>query len=149
MNLAEAKHAAYNKLPDGRTCVVHIPEGLGVPDDVQGEGAEQLSGRELDAAVAARVFGYTVEWRSGKRTQVKDPVYLQNSGSWLMVPNYSEGQVPAATLELRLEFLGWRQDSPPRDPHVTLIHSDGRTVSATGESAYEAFSRAAVKAVAL
>jgi hypothetical protein len=82
-----------------------------------------------------------------RRTGVKEPVYCLDNGNWVVVPYYSERMAPSITLGLRLQDLGWQQKSAPRDPQVTLVHANGRTVSASGRSDSEALARAAVKAV--
>lgn len=131
MTLFKPGMKAEFKLPDGS--VVEIP------------GAE-LTERALDAAVAQRVFGFTVEWRTNTRTQTKEALRLLDNGNWVVIPYFSQRMSASITLGLRLQDLGWQRTSDPRDPNITLVHADGRTVSASGRSNSEALARAALKA---
>ena len=140
--------ATYH-LSDGSTFEVVIgKEGVDDPLTVS-PSFDGMEGRELDASVAAQVFGFTVEWRTNKRTHAQEPVYQISNGAWIVVPYYSERMAPSITLVLRLQDIGWKQTSAPRDTNVTLVHADGRTVSASGRSQNEALARAAVKALTL
>ena len=93
------------------------------------------------------MFGFTVEWRTNTRTRAQEPVYRLENAQWVVVPYYSERMAPSITLGLRLQDLGWQQKSAPRKPRVTLVHSDGRTVLATGRSESEALAKAALRTV--
>jgi hypothetical protein len=116
---------------------------------------DDLSGRELDAAVAGRVFGYLVEERANARTGAKDFVYSARAGAparaWVRVPFYAASLSAAIAVELALRDRGWWRTEPrhrdaPADERVVLAHADGRTVEAFGPQT-EALCRAALKAL--
>src|SRR5262245_11385832 len=116
---------------------------------------DALTARELDGAIAARVFGFTVEPRVNGRTRQPDVVQQLPSGDFVQVAYCSSSGSAARTLALKLQDLGWtRKDgllsgsqwSAAADPRVILEHRDGRVVEATGRTATEAIARAAVKA---
>jgi hypothetical protein len=111
---------------------------------------DALIGRELDVAVARRVFGYEVEERANTRTGEKDAVYRLAGTDWLRVPFYSTSLAASVQIELELQKKGWkRQEARARaqgDALVVLKHADGRTVEAFGPE-NEALCQAALKAV--
>lgn len=125
---------------------MHVEYTLPDGPVIQISGTE-LTGRALDAAVAQHVFGFTVEWHTNTRTRAKEALRLLDNGNRVIIPYYSERMSASITLGLRLQDLGWQRTSAPRDPRVTLVHADGRSISATGRSDSEALARAAVKAV--
>ncbi len=119
---------------------------------------DELSGRELDVAVARHVFGHQVEERPNSRTGEMDAVYVTgleaDNPSWVRLPFYSRTLSASIQVELEIQKQGWRLREPPAGErpgplhHITvvLLHSDGRTVEAIGE--FEAaLCRAALKAV--
>jgi predicted RNA binding protein YcfA (HicA-like mRNA interferase family) len=115
---------------------------------------DQLTGRELDVAVARRVFGYEVEERANTRTGEKDAVYRMAGADWVRVPFYSTSLAASVQIELELQKKGWKRQEvrgshwdEPGGVRVVLEHADGRTVGAFG-SENEALCRAALKAVA-
>lgn len=147
MTLLRPGMKATYRLPDGSIFEVMIGTE-GVDDQLkESPSFDGMESRELDAAVAARVFGFTVEWRTNTRTRAKEALRLLENGNWVVVPFYSERMSASITLGLRLQDLGWKQTSAPRDLQVTLAHADGRSVTATGRSEHEALARAAVKAM--
>ena len=115
---------------------------------------DDLKGRELDAAVAARVFGFVVEPRQNARTRDKDFVQLLRPDSpnpqWVRVAFYSGSMGAALNVELALRDRGWTRTEPVErasgDVLVVLRHPDGRAVKAFGQL-NEALCRAALKAV--
>jgi hypothetical protein len=119
---------------------------------------DDLSGRELDAAVAGRVFGYLVEARANARTGAKDFVCSARAGAparaWVRVPFYGDSLSAAIAVELALRDRGWWRIGPragwhrdaPAAERVVLAHADGRTVEAFGPQ-NEALCRAALKAL--
>ena len=116
---------------------------------------DSLSGRDLDAKIARRLFGLKVEPRENTRTRQRDFVYEVHPGQWVQVAYYSSG---SAWLEVvsELSKRGWtRIETPvragshwnePGDPTVVFQHTDGRRVDATGPE-NTALCRAALKAV--
>jgi hypothetical protein len=119
---------------------------------------DQLSGRQLDIAVARQVFGHQVEVRSRARTGELDAVYNAgldaNAPTWVRVPFYSISLASSIQVELELQKKGWKRQEVRAGAHwkepggmrVVLEHTDGRTVGAFG-SENEALCRAALKAV--
>jgi hypothetical protein len=95
-------------------------------------------GRALDAEVARRVFGLTVEPRTNSRTGEKDFVYEVQPGQWVVVPFYTGSMAASISVEVALQQRGWKRKEwrgawkAPNDVRVVLEHSDGRTVEATG-----------------
>lgn len=77
---------------------------------------DELSWRELDAAVAARVFGFVVEPRKNARTREKDFVQLVRSDSphpqWVRVALCSENMGAALNIEMALRERGWTRTGP-------------------------------------
>jgi hypothetical protein len=116
---------------------------------------DALTGRELDVAVAGRVFGYEVEERANTRTGEKDAVYRMAGTDWVRVPFYSTSLAASIQVELELQKQGWKRQevragshwNEPGGVRVVLEHADGRTVGAFGHPD-EAHCRAALKAVA-
>ena len=118
-------------------------------------GVIELSGRELDAEVARRVFGFEVEQRTGKVTGLPNFVYrVGGNDAWFLVPGYSWSTAAHITLANELNNRGWHhvpsvgghEHAPGIEGTVTLKHTDGRLVEATGRLR-EAFCRAALHAV--
>jgi hypothetical protein len=119
---------------------------------------DQLSGRQLDIAVARLVFGHQVEERPNARTGEPDAVYNAsldaNAPTWIRVPFYSISIAASIEVELELQKQGWKRQevragshwNEPGGVRVVLEHADGRTVGAVG-SENEALCRAALKAV--
>lgn len=121
-----------------------------------GMGVADLSGRELDAAVAAQVFGFVVEPRANARTPEKDYVQLLRPDSpnpeWVRVAFYSSSMGASLNVELALREQGWTRIAPtgkvpPGEVEVVYQHKDGRTVTGRGRL-NEAICRAALKALA-
>lgn len=111
--------------------------------------SDVLRGRDLDGAIARHLFGLEVEPRTNKRTREPDVVYRLPSGDWVRVSFYSERMGPSLEVSYRLSQLGWERRAGPNwnDPHVRLVHTDGRVVEAEGRTVDEALCRAALKAV--
>lgn len=115
---------------------------------------DQLSDRELDAAVAQRVFGLQVQPRKNAGTGETDYVHPLRPGAppeeWIRIPFYSVSLAAAINLEVELQRRGWRRvDSNIKDTgdvRVVLKHSDGRRVEAFGRAPV-ALCRAALKAL--
>jgi hypothetical protein len=115
---------------------------------------DSLTARELDAQVAQRVFGLTVEERRNARTGQKDFVHAIRPGSpnqdWVRVAYYSASTGAAINVELALRDRGWTRTEPQAravgDVRVVLEHADGRTVEAFGP-VNTALCLAALKAV--
>jgi|SRR6266851_5814836 len=115
---------------------------------------DQLTGRELDAAVARRVFGYEIEPRRSARTGEQAFLYNAEPESrvpvWGRVPLYTTDMAASLHLELHLQKCGWRRVASNSkdigDGRVILRHTDGRTVEAFGLASV-ALCRAALKAV--
>ena len=115
---------------------------------------DEISGRQLDLAVARHVFRHDVEEQPNLRTGEVDAVYSPrvrtSNATWVRVPLYSK--TPAATnqVEVELQKQGWKkmeeQASEENAVRVILGHPDGRTVEAFGPAS-EAICRAALKAV--
>jgi predicted RNA binding protein YcfA (HicA-like mRNA interferase family) len=119
---------------------------------------DDLSGRQLDLAIARHVFGHQVEERRDSRTGELDAVY--NAGMdadapiWVRVPSYSISLDASIQVELELQKKGWKRQevragshwNEPGGVRVILEHADGRTVGAFGHP-NEALCRAALKAV--
>ena len=111
---------------------------------------DALSGRELDTAVAKRLFGYAIAERVNPKTGKPDAVYRLPSGDWARVPSYAARITASIQVEVRLEDLGWKRLPAPKvtgPQEVVLVGKDGRSVKAKGESLGEALARAALKAV--
>ena len=120
---------------------------------------DQLSGRQLDIAVARQVFGHQVEERPNAQTRELDAVYNAgldaNAPTWVRVPFYSISLAASTEVELELQKQGWKRQEVRSGSHwkepsglrMILEHVDGRTVWAFG-SENEALCRAALKAVA-
>lgn len=120
------------------------------------EGADALSGRMLDAAVARYLFGLEVEERTNNRTENVDVVCREPGKQWVQCAYFAASKGASLNVEYELRQRGWtwrREDrigsrwSQPGIGHVVLDHSDGRTVQADGATINEALCRAAVKAV--
>lgn len=115
---------------------------------------DELTGRELDALVAERVFGLTIEPRTNTRTGERDYVHALTPGAppeaWVRIPYYSVSMAAAINLEVGLQKRGWRRvDSNVKDTgdiHMILQHTDGRRVDAFGRGPV-ALCRAALKVV--
>ncbi len=115
---------------------------------------DSLGGRDLDAMVAQRVFGFTIEARTNARTGEKDYVHALVPGAppeaWVRIPFYSVSLAAAINLEVELQRRGWRRvDSNVKDTgdiRVILQHTDGRRVDAFGRAPV-ALCRAALKAL--
>jgi hypothetical protein len=73
---------------------------------------DELSGRELDAAVAAQVFGLVAEPRVNTRTRERDAVYRLPNGDWVRVAFYSERMGPCLNVEGALRDRGWTRRQP-------------------------------------
>jgi hypothetical protein len=118
---------------------------------------DDLTGRELDMAVAKHVLGYAVEERINTTTGEKD-AFSQQPGqgkAWVRVAFYGASMGAALNVEYELQHRGWRRrgvtgtvKEPTTLAEVILDHGDGRSVKAVGESRGEALCRAALKAVA-
>jgi hypothetical protein len=115
---------------------------------------DELSGRELDTAVARHVFGLEVEERANARTGENDAVCREPGKDWLRVPNYGSSLASSIKLEVELQQRGWTRKAVPSDSgwdgadvvRVVFEHADGRRVAAVGAPS-EALCRAALKAV--
>jgi hypothetical protein len=118
---------------------------------------DDLTGRELDAAVAARLFGHVVEERANARTGQRDYVHVTRpytpTRDWVRVPHYNSSLSASITVEAELQRAGWTRKGagyrpgPSRDVTVVLEHRDGRVVEASGP--FEtALCRAALRVVA-
>jgi hypothetical protein len=117
---------------------------------------DELSGRELDDAVASFRFGLEKQSRTIHTTSQQDYVYRvvgSNPGatSYLRVKEYSLSSGANRDVEDRLEQRGWTRIVPverdaPGDVEVVFQHKDGREVSAVGRFK-EAVCRASLKAV--
>jgi len=114
---------------------------------------DTLSGRDLDAMVAQRVFGLQVEERTNTRTGEKDFLYTVRPGHWVRVPFYTASMAASITVEAEMRKRGWKrivlatvQRNAPNDAPVVLVHDDGRKVWAAG-LLNEALCRAALKAM--
>ena len=83
---------------------------------------DELSGRDLDAAVAQHVFGLQVEARVNTRTGEKDYLYALPSGDWLRVAYYTASRVRGGVEERR----DAADDLPAAGPgeHVPGGHSN-------------------------
>jgi hypothetical protein len=98
---------------------------------------DELCGRELDAAVAAQLFGLVAEPRVNTRTRERDAVYRLPNGDWVRVAFYSERMGPSLNVEAWLREQGWtRLDPTGKVPlgevEVVYRHKDGRSLSARG-----------------
>jgi len=117
---------------------------------------DNLTGRELDMAVARHVLGYEVEERIDTTTGEKDAVSRQrgHGKGWVRVAFYGTSLGAALNVEYELQHRGWRRrvtgtvKEPTTPAEVILDHGDGRSVKAVGGSRGEALCRAALKAVA-
>ena len=118
-------------------------------------GVNELGGRELDAEVARRVFGFEVEQRANKRTGAPDFVYrMGGNDSWLRVPEYSRSMAASIALQNDLNRRGWHrvrsvggpEPAPGIPGTVTIRHTDGRPVEVAGVLR-EALCRAALRAM--
>jgi hypothetical protein len=113
------------------------------PSDAEGEDCvniDELSGRQLDLAVARLMFGAEVEEHPNLRTGEMDAVYspsLRSSNStWVRVPSYSRTPKASIQVEVELQKRGWkRKQAPGGSPGdeqgnvpVVLQHADGRIV---------------------
>jgi hypothetical protein len=111
---------------------------------------DDLSGRELDALVAERLFGLEVEPRTDTRTDEMDAVCRTPGGEWVRVAFYGITLSASIGVEAELQHRGWKRKASTSRANwnepVVLEHSDGRTVEASGPR-YEALCRAALKAV--
>jgi len=111
---------------------------------------EELSGRELDAAVARHLFGFEVEERENTKTGAKDAVCRAPGKDWVRVAYYSASMGASLNVQLAIQNRGWKWvDQRPRgsgEVRVVLEHADGRVVEASGP-VNEALCRAALKAV--
>jgi hypothetical protein len=112
---------------------------------------DNLSGRELDAAVAAQLFGLVAEPRVNTRTRERDAVYRLPNGDWVRVAFYSERMGPCLNVEAWLREQGWERiaptgKAPAGEVEVVYQHKDGRTLGARGRL-NEAVCRAALKAM--
>ena len=111
---------------------------------------DDLSDRDLDAAVGREVLGLPVEAVANARTGGKDYVYAPRPGApdRVRVPRYSGGSLtPALSVEVALQDRGWKRASPSREGAVVLEHRDGRRVEAVGPVDGIALCRAALKAM--
>jgi hypothetical protein len=117
---------------------------------------DNLTGRELDMAVAKHVLGYEVEERINPTTGEKDAFSRQpgHGTGWVRVAFYGASIGASLNVEYELQHRGWRRrvtgivTEPTTLDEVILDHGDGRSVKAVGESRGEALCRAALKAVA-
>ena len=115
---------------------------------------DELTGRQLDLAVARHVFCHQVEERRNLRTGEVDAVYSlgmrTSNPTWVRVPYYSETLSASIQVEGELLKLGWKRKDVRSNPDLTrrvvLEHPDGRTVEAVGQPD-EAICRAALKAL--
>lgn len=115
---------------------------------------DELTGRELDAAVAQRVFGLQVDKRTNPLTGEPEYVHPLRPGAppeeWIRIPFYSVSLAAAINLEVELQRRGWRRvDSNVKDTgdiRVILQHTDGRRVNGFGRAPV-ALCRAALKAL--
>ena len=117
---------------------------------------DNLTGRELDMAVARHVLRYEVEERIDTTTGEKDAFSRprgQGKG-WVRVASYGASMGASLNVEYELQHRGWRRrvtgtvKEPTTPAEVILDHGDGRSVKAVGRSRGEALCRAALKAVA-
>jgi hypothetical protein len=121
---------------------------------------DDLTGRELDAAIAERLFGLKVEARANARTGQKDFVYVVRpeapNREWVRVAFYSASMGASLEVESEMQKRGWKREydrvggewNEPSEQRVVLEHTDGRTVEAFGP-VNVALCRAALKAVAV
>jgi hypothetical protein len=116
---------------------------------------DNLTGRELDIAVARHVLGYEIEERINTTTGEKD-AFSQQPGqgkAWVRVAFYGASMGASLNVEYELQHRGWRRrvtgtvKEPTTLAEVILDHGDGRSVKAVGETRGEALCRAALKAV--
>lgn len=119
---------------------------------------DELSGRDLDLAVARHVFGHQVEELRNSKTGEMDAVYNvgrdANAPSRVRVPYYSGNLSASIRVDVEVQKQGWKWQerrtgahwNEPSGVRVVLEHADGRTVEATGHPD-EAICRAALKAV--
>ena len=111
---------------------------------------DELTGRDLDALVAERLFGLEVEERTNTRTGEKDVVCRAPGKDWVGVAFYSASMGASLNVQLAVQDRGWNWIGPrPQgtgDIRVVLEHTDGRTVEASGP-VNVALCRAALKAV--
>jgi hypothetical protein len=111
---------------------------------------DTLTGRELDALVAERLFGLEVEVRFNAKTRVKDVVCRAANSQWVRVAFYTASMGASINVELAVRDRGWTWTGPRErttgDVRVVLEHTDGRTVEAFGP-VNEALCRAALKAM--
>ena len=119
---------------------------------------DSLSGRDLDALVAANLFGLEVQRRPDRATGKQDVFYNTTPRarvpSWVRLPEYSQCIAASIDVEKKLHEWGWRRHTPPPgwrpgpEHAITLVleRRDKRRVQAVGP--YEtALCRAALKAV--
>ncbi len=115
---------------------------------------DNLTGRELDMAVAHRVLRYEVEERVNAMTGEKDAVSRQpgQGKAWVRVAFYGESIGASLNVEYELQRRGWKRRATltaKGAPTVVILdHRDGRMVKAEGASRGEALCRAALKAAA-
>lgn len=115
---------------------------------------DEISGRQLDLAVARHVFRHEVEEQPNLRTGEVDAVYSPrvrtSNATWVRVPLYSKTPSAASQVEVELQKQGWKRLGELADQEsavrVVLEHPDGRTVEAFGPVS-EAICRAALRAV--
>src|SRR5713101_5177867 len=111
---------------------------------------DELTGRELDALVAERLFGLEVEPRTNTRTDEMDAVCRTPGGQWVRVAFYGIALSASIGVEVELQHRGWKRKASTSRANwnepVVLEYGDGRTVEASGPR-YEALCRAALKAV--
>lgn len=117
---------------------------------------DALSGRELDAMVAERLFGLQVEAHANARTGQKDFVYVVRPDApireWVRVGFYSASMAASLEVEYELQKRGWKRKydrvggewNEPGEGRVVLEHADGRTVELVGP-VNAALCRAALK----
>ena len=116
--------------------------------------ADELSGRQLDFAVARHVFGLEVEERVNVRTGEKDAVCREPGKDWLRVPFYGISLTASINVEVALQDQGWKRQRGQEAirwqelgvVRVILEHADGRMVEAVGPI-NEAICVAALRAV--
>jgi hypothetical protein len=110
---------------------------------------DELSGRELEALVAQRLFGHEVEERAGRTSGTRDYSYLAGPDHWTPVPGYAANLSAHLLVATWLTEHGWSTLIADRKAdrwQVVLPKVGTGDVEAVGDHQYEAFARAAVRA---
>jgi hypothetical protein len=113
-----------------------------------------LSGRDLDVAVAAEVFGLEVMGRTRNRIGDTEFSCRAPGEDWHRVPLYSSLSA-SLSLESKLRDLGWMvkrspfaQVTEPSGRVVATLEGGAAQVQGTGANFEEALARAALRAMA-